>query len=442
MLSYKRDIHNSWMFIILYCSIGVVSGILFDSLMTFLQATSPELAKSFASYLGLSTFAGALIMLLVPKLGYKRIMLCGAIVGVMSMIAVINVQKSFLVHISVFLLITSISLFDVVLPPYLSTYTTEQNRSVFFTRALFSNISGAIIGTFLGGPMIVWKLSMKLHISYQYTKEMTERVQEFSSIQYNYYVAAHREVLLFFVFILSLAIVPILFISEAQADYRETIIEKKIKNSRFQWNLHFNKYAAIFLAYMGICKIAASMIIPYVSIYLGILGIDRATTSMIITAQYFAIGSFMLITPYLVKRIGQVKTLGWLCLASIPFMFIIGNIGFLGSNVAWLVGCALFFRTGLINATNPIVTSLPMELVSKSLRPVYASSIFIVQGLSQTVTGLFTKQFLFTSNTGYSQAYIIAGFLFSIASILLLFIFTKDYNFPKNHEERLKEVNV
>ena len=70
----KRLKYNSWMFVVTYIFMGIVSGALFDALVTFLQLASPETAKSFASFMGAATFLAAGMMFFAPKIGYKKIM--------------------------------------------------------------------------------------------------------------------------------------------------------------------------------------------------------------------------------------------------------------------------------------------------------------------------------------------------------------------------------
>ncbi|MFL0267018.1 MFS transporter [Candidatus Clostridium radicumherbarum] len=413
----KRESFNSLMFIILYCFIGVLNGVLFDVLMTFLQLTSSEIANSFSSFLGIASFIGACLIFLVPKTGYKKLMLLGPIVAAASLLIIIFSNEVFIKSISVLLLITGLTLFDVILGPYLSSYTNASNRTLYFTAAFYTNVVGCLLGTLTGGPLIVSFFAKKLNIAFEAAKVLTSKVSSLSFMQRTVYIEAHKNVLIFFVFILVISIIPILLIRESKEDYRKIQQEEKTK---FNINAFFSKSALIFLAYMIICKIAVSLIVPYVSIYLGTLGINRASISFIMTAQYFAILLIMPFAPYLIKKLGQINMLAWCCLAAVPFMFIIGYGGIPGMSVVAVISASLFFRSGLINATSPVFSSLPMELVDKEYRPAYSSIIFISQGIAQTITGLFAKNMLFSNNLGYGKAYFIAGVLFAAAQLILL----------------------
>lgn len=416
----KRESFNSIMFIILYCFIGVLNGVLFDVLMTFLQLTSSEIANSFSSFLGIASFIGACLIFLVPRTGYKKLMLVGPIIAAASLLNIIFLNEQYLKGVSVLMLITGLTMFDVILGPFLSSYTNESNRTLYFTAAFYTNVVGCLLGTLTGGPLIVSFFAKKLNIAFEAGKLLTSKVASLSLVQRNVYIEAHKNVLVFFVLILALSIIPIILIRESKEDYRKGEQEKK---GKFSLKAIYSKNALLFLIYLIISRIAVSLIVPYVSIYLGTLGINRASISYIMTAQYFAIVLIMPFAPYLIKRFGQINMLAWCCLAAVPFMFIIGNGGIPGINVVAVISASLFFRSGLINATSPVFSSLPMELVTKEYRPAYSSILFISQGIAQTITGLFAKNLLFNNSLGYGKAYFIAGALFAAAQFILLMNF-------------------
>lgn len=251
-----------------------------------------------------------------------------------------------------------------------------------------------------------------------------ECISSLSNVQKGVYIEAHKKVLVPFVLVLILSIIPILLIKETSQDYCSS---KGKSNSKLNFKASYSKYAFLYLIYVVICKIAVSLIVPYASIYLGTLGINRASVSMIMTAQYLAILVFMPFAPFFIKKFGQVNMLAWFSLAAVPFMLIIGNGGIPGLSTLSIISTSLFFRSGLINATGPVFSSLPMELVEKNYRPAYSSIIFIAQGISQTITAVFARNLLFKSTAGYGKAYFIAGLLFTLAQVILLLNFAKLY---------------
>ena len=153
---------------------------------------------------------------------------------------------------------------------------------------------------------------------------------------------------------------------------------------------------------------------------------------MLVSLQQVAMVLFMITSPIITKKCGQVISLGGLGLLSIPFMMFIANGKAFGNGGVVVVGLALFMRSGLMNAANPIMNSLPMEFVSKELRPAYNSAIFVAGSLTSTVAGYFTKGFLFKTNNGYNVAYYITAVIYTIASVIIIVVYKKKYN--RSHE--------
>ena len=67
-----RQKRNLILFIISYVINNLASGILYDTYVNYLQEVSLPTATSFWAFYGYATFLSALILLLVPKSGYKN----------------------------------------------------------------------------------------------------------------------------------------------------------------------------------------------------------------------------------------------------------------------------------------------------------------------------------------------------------------------------------
>jgi len=93
-------------------------------------------------------------------------------------------------------------------------------------------------------------------------------------------------------------------------------------------------------------------------------------------------------------------------------MLIIANGAMFGAYKVVAIGMALFLRSGFMNASQPVQQSLPMEFVSKEMRPVYSSIIFIIQGSAQFIAGGLGMKFLFTRPEGYALAYYVTGIIY------------------------------
>ena len=158
----KRYNWNNWAYIISYIFMGLLSGVAFDALVTFLQQVSLETAKSFSSYMGYSTFLGAIMLLLAPKIGYKKLIITGPIMVVGALVAIPYVHVSFIYPVATLLVLTGVTLFDIVLPPYFTAYTTPENRQFVFSTAIWTNVAGMALATFFGGSLIVSRFASRI----------------------------------------------------------------------------------------------------------------------------------------------------------------------------------------------------------------------------------------------------------------------------------------
>ena len=79
----RRKIWNITMFIISYALNNLVSGIIYDTYVNYMQEMARSVATSFWAFYGYATFISALMLLLIPKTGYKKLfgvlfgLLCG-----------------------------------------------------------------------------------------------------------------------------------------------------------------------------------------------------------------------------------------------------------------------------------------------------------------------------------------------------------------------------
>lgn len=429
----RRFNSNSWIFIISYAFMGLMSGVAFDVLVTFLQQVHISTASSFSLFMGVSNFVCAAILILAPKFGYKKLIITGPVITIIALLAISFLDISFIYPVSTLAILVGVTLFDVILPPYLTAYTTEKVKNKVFSRALYINVIGMALATWYGGTITVSRFASRLNISKAQASALTENIKGMTSNQLHQFIYAQRDVLLMFVIIATLSLIPLFFIKEKKEDYFEETKEKK----SFDWSIFKSKYVVLWLIYFAMIRFGASLICPYMSVFLNNeLGISRATTSHLGTYQYFAMVLFLYISPWIVKKLGNVIALGGLALLSIPFMLLIANGKAFGSGMVVAVGIGLFFRSGLMNCANPLMNSLPMEFVSKNIRPAYNSLIFIAGGVTSIIAGLFTKYFLFKIPGGYSKAYYITAIIYIIASLLLILVYYKKYN---RHNQNDKE---
>lgn len=432
----KRSKFNSWMFIVAYIFMGILGGVALDTMVTFLDASTATkgIAASMSIIMGVGFYGGAGTLLLVPKLGYKKVLAFSPIAFIIGVFLITKSQSVVLVAIAASIVMIGVCMFDAILSPFLSCYTSEENREKIFSTTLWTNIAGMVVGTWSGGKLIAHRFASRLGVGYGEAKALTEKIAEFNQTQLSAYIGAHKDALLLYGIVAAISLIPILLIKEIPQDYKKP---KKDKKEKLNWNAFLNKYIVLFVLFAFMIRLGASLITPYFSVFLSRMGIDRATISSLISYQYFAMVIFIFISPWIVKKLGRVKTLGGLALVSIPFMLIIANGAAFGSHMVLAVGAGLFLRSGFMNAAQPVQQALPMEFVTKEARPAYNAVIYVAQGLAQFIAGIVGKTFIFPLKNGYGKAYYITAIIYTIASIMLLIVFTKKYNRPK--EEKTNE---
>ncbi|WBW97164.1 MFS transporter [Oceanirhabdus sp. W0125-5] len=430
----KRLTFNAWMFIIIYAVVGLLGGVCLDVLPTYLSI-SPEtvnLAKSMSIFLGLGFLGGAALLLLIPKRGFKFVISLACIGSMIGLGAVKYVSSVPVLAVITGVMFVGVCLFDAILPSFLTCYTNEKNKNFIFSTAIWTNIAGMTIASFFGGTLITWQFGKILGIAYDKAKELTANTEAFTAIQNQAYLDAHTEVLFMFVAVAVIAFIPVLFIKQNPVDYKE--VEKKEKK-KFDWSIFANKYIVLFVLYTFLIRFGAGLITPHFSVFLSKMGIARSTVSQLVAYQYGAMVLFVMVSPIVIKKLGKVVCLGGMALLAIPFILLIANGQAFGSAMIPAVGIGLFFRSGFANLSSPVQQSLPMEFVSKELRPAYSSVIFVVMGAAQILAGLFSRSFLLQLENGYGISYYVTGAIYASAAIMLLLVFTKKYNRSNSDEE-------
>lgn len=207
---------------------------------------------------------------------------------------------------------------------------------------------------------------------------------------------------------------------------------------KYGTKLLLNRDARIYILYWALISFAMGLFTAYYTVFLNRnLHIDKVTSSLMISISYIAIVIFMLFTPFAVKKLGRVGTIGFTVLTSVPFMIIIGMGGRFGHLTIPVVGVALFIRAGLANLSGPAESSVSMSIVSKNLRPVYTALINFLAGIISIVSGFFTGNWLFIKQSGYEYAYYIAAIIYTIAGIVIM-VGLRKYN-RRNDEDDIRQ---
>lgn len=433
----NRKIWNISMFIFSFTLSNFISGVIYDTYVNYLQEVNIQVATSFWSYYGYATFISAFLLLLIPKIGYKKTLFLCPISCTFALITILYFKNPLIYSISSLLSLVGLQLHYAILAPFIATYTTLENKTKWYSRTYYIGYSGWLITTYLGGIFTVKRFASRLGISLSQGKELTKYLDKLLPKEKAIYLLANKDILFFTLIISIISIFPIFLLKETIEDYQnneeKTPLNIKIKNIISSIS---NKYALFYIIYWSLISFGMGLFTPYYTVFLNRnLHIDKATSSLLLSISYIALVVFMIFTEKVVKKYGQIVTLGGVSILAIPFMLIIANGNLFGKYMVPAVGIALFFRCGLMNLGYPIDSSLPMELVSKELRPAYSSLIFIISGLASIISGWYTQKFLFISQSGYKTAYYVAAAIYLVASIMLFLIFFKKYNRSKPIED-------
>ena len=432
----KKNRWNLIMFIISYTINNIISGIVYDVYINYLQDTSESLAKSFWSYYGYSAFVGAFLLLFISKIGYKKIVIFCSLACSVTLIAAAYFKETYIFYISTLFILTGIQLHFSVLSPYIATYAEFKEKIKWFSRAFYIGYVGFFLSTYLGGYFVVRLFAKYIGKNFHEAKEITATVLEMDSVTKGLYIDSMGKILMISGIISLLALIPAFLIKEEKEDYSYQKKEKhKLTEIKSNLKKLMKKNTVVYLIYWGLTNFGMGLFTSYFTVFLNrVLYIDKATSSLLVSISYGAMVIFMLFTDKCVKKFGQVVTLVGTSLMAIPFMLLIAQGDRFGNNMVWVVGISLFMRAGLMNLSSPIDSSFSMEIVEPELRPIYASIINFIAGIASIVSGYFTGKYLFVNLEGYREAYYIAAEIYGVASLIFILNFMK-YNRVSSEEE-------
>ncbi|MFJ7728260.1 MFS transporter [Neobacillus sp. NPDC097160] len=193
------------------------------------------------------------------------------------------------------------------------------------------------------------------------------------------------------------------------------------KASALAWKNDGMKLIVLFAIAQLLIGFGAGLVIPYLNLYFA----DRfsaSTTSigLIISLGQAATALAMFIGPQVVKKVGDVKAVVYLQLASLPFLLLTAYTEHL-----WLAALGFLFRQALMNAGNPIQMSLMMSKVNDSMKGLANSVNQMVFNLGWAFmgpvsTGIVVK---YGSYWGYAYVFTITATLYLVGSVYFFLVF-------------------
>jgi MFS family permease len=218
--------------------------------------------------------------------------------------------------------------------------------------------------------------------------------------------------------------IPLFFVreSDAQKMHEEepspAVAAASSVDAREDWKSIFKFTFAQLLVGFG-----SGLVVPYLNLYFT----NRFSVSLTSVGILISLGQVMtivsmLIGPSLARRVGQVRAVVYFQMLSLPFLLLTGF-----TNV-FLVACISFlFRQALMNAANPIQSSIMVDRVSDSRRGIANSLTQTAFMMGWATMGPVQSHLLTSYGTywGYVLTFCMTGVLYISASAMYYYMFRK-----------------
>ncbi|WP_438347745.1 MFS transporter [Paenibacillus sp. FA6] len=220
------------------------------------------------------------------------------------------------------------------------------------------------------------------------------------------------------------AFIPLLFIVESSKADQVTKGSESVptvhKSPTPPLNKDF-KLIGQFALVQLIIGIGSGLVIPYLNLYFT----NRFSVSLSAVGVLISLGQIMtiismLIGPTLAAKIGSVKAIVCFQLLSLPFLLLTGF-----TNILTIAAISFLFRQALMNAANPIQSTVLIDRVSESNRGIANSMTQTAFMLGWALMGP-VQSFLITTYGhywGYAITFSITGALYVIAASLYYTMF-------------------
>ncbi|WP_204412311.1 MFS transporter [Bacillus tianshenii] len=302
------------------------------------------------SMIAMASLAAAIVLIpagiLSDKLGRRRMMIYGVLfTGIFMLFRSIFELQSLLL-ISSFISGIAMAFIQVTGVPWLAEISTKSERVKLFSYHFAVMMGANVVGNLLGGTLTDSFLHL-FGLSPVWSVRLTLLIGS----------------IIFFI-----GIFPLL---------KTTETPRKVEKASFSLKGLFTsmpkgqlKLIIMFAAAQVLIGFGSGLVIPYLNLYFA----DRFDTSNSSIGLVLSLGQAvtavaMIIGPALVRRVGDIRAVVILQLLSLPFMMITAF-----THSFWLAALGFLFRQALMNAANPIISSMMMEKVDDRLKG-FANSI-------------------------------------------------------------------
>ncbi|NEW07706.1 MFS transporter [Paenibacillus sp. SYP-B3998] len=354
---------------------------------------------------GMSSLAAAIILIpagiMNDRFGPKRVISFGLffVIAALSARSLIEAREGMLV--TAFLGGMALAIVSATILPFMANNSTPQQRVHLFSFNMALVMVANVIGIALGGVLCDF---------FQFMIGLEE-------------IRSMRSTLLIGIGLAALGVIPMLMFEKTE---QELQARREPLQLRHIWKVHKTsmQVIGIFILLGLLTSTAGGMIVPYLNVYFeDRFAASKTAIGMIVALGQGATALAFLIGPMIAKRYGEVKSVVYLQLSSLPFLLITAF-----SSSFYLSSGGYLFRQALMNAANPFYNSIKMSYVHRSLRGLASSSGEAVFNLgwflaSPISTGLVLR---YGPYYGYAYAFCITAVVYTITSILFLVFFGKN----------------
>lgn len=348
--------------------------------------------------IAMTSLATAIILvpagLISDRYGRKKVFFYGILLsGVILLFRSIFADQGLLITLA-FISGLTMAFLQVSGIPWLAENSIAEQRVNLFSLHFALMTAANVVGTLLGGGL---------------TDLFSMFVSDLDSIRFTLIIGA---------VIYLIGIIPTTKFTEISKPKSQPTVKK---TPTLAWKNDGMKLIVLFAVAQLLIGFGAGLVIPYLNLYFA----DRfsATTTsigLIISMGQAATALAMFIGPQVVKKVGDVRAVVYLQLASLPFLLLTAYTEHL-----WLAALGFLFRQALMNAGNPIQMSLMMSKVNDSMKGLANSVNQMVFNLGWAFmgpvsTGIVVK---YGSYWGYAYVFTITAILYLIGSTYFFLVF-------------------
>ncbi|MCM3455917.1 MFS transporter [Heyndrickxia oleronia] len=359
--------------------------------------------------ISMTSLATAIILIpagiLSDRLGRKRVIIYGLIFTGVTLFLRSIIEPRTLLLMAAFLTGLTQAFIQVSSVPLLAENSTAEQRVKLFSLHFGLMTAANVIGNIFGGvlsDLLEWIYSPIISI---------------------------RITLIIGAVIFLIGILPIMRLKEMKTD----VNNDKNNNKRFI-SFKEQKESLKLIIFFAIAQLligfGAGLVIPYLNLYFADrFNASNTTIGFIISMGQAATAIAMFIGPFVVSKVGEVKAVVFLQLASLPFLLLTGF-----THSLLLAAIGFLFRQALMNAGNPIQMSLMMSKVDNSVKGLANSVNQMVFNLGWALMGPVSMGIVSRNGSynGYAIVFSITCFLYLVGSIYFFIVF-KSFGSKKDH---------